>query len=73
MDDDIKVSDKAISINGVQVSWAIKINKLDYVYECLENTVLEVDANADAYATGDDEIESEDMRSLDDDTDVAWN
>ena len=71
MDDvDVRVSDKAISINGAQVSWALLTHKLEYLYECLEKTVLEVDVNADAYMSGDAEVQSDDMRSLD--NDIAW-
>jgi hypothetical protein len=70
---DVRVSDKAILVNGAQVSWTLKIHKLDELYECLENRVLDVNTEGDAYAHGEAEVDPRDMRSLDDDDDdVAW-
>jgi hypothetical protein len=73
MDDlDVRVSDKAISVNGAQVSWTLQIHKDDYLYECLEKTVLEVDVNDDWYAHDNAEDCSDDMQFLDNDDDIAW-
>ena len=66
---DVRVSDKAILEDGVQVSWALPMYKDEYLYQCLENTPVEFDLDADAYASDEDYGE---MRSLDDDDDVAW-
>ncbi len=73
MDDiEVRVTDKAISINGAQVSWTLQIHKDEYLHERLEKTVLDVDVNADAYAHDDAEDHTDDTRFLDNDDDIAW-
>jgi hypothetical protein len=71
---DIQVTDKAISIDGIQVCWALQIHKDNYYWECLENMALERDVNADAFAS-DDAAEynsNDDIQPLDNGDDVAW-
>jgi len=69
---DVRVSDKAISVNGAQVSWTLQMYKDDYLCERLEKTVLDVDVNADWYAHDNAENHGDDMQFLDNDDDIAW-
>ena len=78
-DKDIKVTDRAIIVNGAQDSWALAIHKLDYLWECLENTSTVIEDVNDANAFGPDEngeypsFDIEEGRSLvNDEEDVAW-
>jgi hypothetical protein len=74
--DVITVSDKAISVNGNQDSWALSMYKLDHLYEVFENTVVEMNLTGDAYAPeqfGEYPHVEDECRSLEhDEDDVAW-